>query len=82
MPEPGTAEVWLSCLPWFKFTGVVPPFDPIVTEPQLIWDKYEIIDEHVYINVMIMAHHGFVDGYHIGQLIECINEELDKISED
>lgn len=75
-------QVWYSCLPWFKFTGVVPPFDPSITLPQIIWDKYEIVDGHVYINAMIIAHHGFVDGYHIGQLIEYINEELNNISED
>ncbi len=75
-------EVWLSCLPWFKFSSVVVPFDKSITIPQIIWDKYEIIDNHVYINVMIMAHHGFVDGSHIGLLVKSINEELDKIDKE
>ena len=75
-------EVWLSCLPWFKFTGVVPPFDVNETTPQIIWDKYEITGDKVTINAMIMAHHGFVDGWHIAKLIESINKELDQISED
>ena len=80
--EEGLGEVWYSCLPWFKFTGVVPPYDPSITIPQIIWDKYEIVDDHVYINAMIISHHGFVDGYHIGQLIENINKELSELNED
>lgn len=74
-------SVWLSCLPWFKFTGVIPPFEPTLPIPQLIWDKVEIVDNHAYINLMIMAHHGFVDGSHIAKLIEYINQELDNIKE-
>ena len=80
--EEDCGEVWFSCTPWFKFTSVVPPFDPSITIPQMLWDKYEIVDGHVYINTLIMAHHGFVDGYHIGKLIEYINEELNNINED
>lgn len=75
-------QIWYSCLPWFKFTGVVPPYDVNVTVPQIIWDQFEIVDNHVYINAMIMAHHGFVDGSHIGNLITSINEELNNINED
>lgn len=77
-----SGQIWYSCLPWFKFTGVVPPYDVDVNVPQIIWDQLEIVDGHVYINAMIMAHHGFVDGSHIGKLINSINEELDIISKD
>lgn len=73
-------SVWLSCLPWFSFIGVVPPFEPKITIPQLIWDKVTLEDDHAYINLMIMSHHGFVDGSHIGKLIEYINEELNKLN--
>lgn len=75
-------QVWLSCLPWFKFTGVVPPFDKDESTPQIIWDKFEIVEGRVYINAMLMANHGFVDGFHFGKLIQYINEELDSIKED
>lgn len=82
MASENRGSVWLSCLPWFKFTGVVPPFEPSLPIPQLIWDKVEIENAHAYINLMIMAHHGFVDGIHIGTLVEYINEEIDCIKED
>ena len=72
-------EVWLSCEPWFNFSGIIPPFDKNISTPQLIWDKFIFDNEHVYVNLMIMAHHGFVDGSHIGALINNINEEISKI---
>lgn len=71
--------VWMSCEPWFNFSSVIPPFDKDITVPQLIWDKFIIENEHCYINLMIMVHHGFVDGYHIGKLIDKINEIIDNI---
>lgn len=82
MASEDRGSVWLSCLPWFKFTGVVPPFEATLPIPQLIWDKVEVENDHAYINLMIMAHHGFVDGSHIGELVEYINEEIDNIKED
>lgn len=71
--------VWFSCTPWFKFTSCIVPFDKTIDIPQIIWDKYEIVDGRVYVNAMIMAHHGFVDGSHIGALIKEINEELKEL---
>ena len=69
-------EIWLSCEPWFTFTGFIPPFDKEITIPQFIWDKYENIDGKYYIDLMIMVHHGFADGYHIGKFIELLNENI------
>lgn len=74
-------EVWLSCQPWYNFSGLIPPFDKSVTIPQMIWDKFSFEDNKCYINLMIMSHHGFVDGYHIGKLINKINEVISNISE-
>ncbi len=69
-------EVWLSCLPWFKFTSLIPPFDKNITIPQLIWDKFESEADKYYINLMIMTHHGFTDGYHIATLVDKINYHI------
>lgn len=69
------SEIWASCAPWFKFNSLVPPINKKVTIPQIIWDKYELKDGRYYIDIMIMIHHGFADGYHISQFLE----ELGKI---
>lgn len=75
------SEIWLSCEPWFQFTGVVPPFNKEITIPQVIWDKFSIEDGKCYIHMMIMIHHGFADGYHIGKFINTFKSLIDKIED-
>ena len=72
-------DVWVSCAPWFSFNGLVPPFKKEITIPQVIWDKYELVNDKYYMNVMIMIHHGFADGSHIGKFIDSLNEKIKNI---
>lgn len=69
-------EIWLSCEPWFSFTSFIPPFNKELSIPQFIWDKYENVDEKYYINLMIMVHHGFADGFHVGKFINLLKENI------
>ena len=69
-------EVLLSCAPWFKFSSLIPPINKEITIPQFIWDKYELDIDKYYVNLMIMVHHGFADGYHIGKFIEDLNKNI------
>lgn len=71
--------VWVSCVPWFNFSSCVPPIDKNVTIPQLIWDKFKFEDGRCYVNLMIMAHHGFIDGVHIGKYISEIEKVIGEI---
>lgn len=73
-------EIWLSCAPWFSFTSLIPPFNKEVTIPQFIWDKYECINEKYYVNLMIMVHHGFADGYHIGKFVNLLEENIKQLN--
>ena len=77
--EGGLNEAWVSCVPWFSFDSLIPPFKKDVTIPQFIWDKYENLDGKYYLNLMIMTHHGFTDGYHVGKFIELLNYYIDNI---
>ena len=69
-------EVWMSCVPWFEFNSAVPPFNKENTIPQFIWDKFKKENDIVKTNLMIMVHHGFVDGYHIGKFINLLQENI------
>ena len=71
--------IWVSCFPWAKFNGLVSPHDKSITIPQFIWDKYEEVNGEYYCNMMIMVHHGFADGYHVGMFIEKLNEYIEKL---
>lgn len=69
--------IWVSCFPWAKFNGLVSPHDKNITIPQFIWDKYEEVNGEYYCNLMIMVHHGFADGFHVGTFIERLNYYID-----
>lgn len=71
--------VWLTCQPWYHYNSLVPPFDIETINPQLVWDKFSFENDKCYINLTIIIHHGLVDGYHIGLLIDAINSEISNI---
>lgn len=71
--------IWVSCFPWAKFNGLVSPHDRSITIPQFIWDKYEENNGEYYCNMMIMVHHGFCDGYHVGSFIERLNKYISEL---
>lgn len=69
-------DIWLSCNPWCSFTSLIPTFSKEITIPQFIWDKYEKVNERYYTNLTIVVHHGFADGYHIGQFVNLLEENI------
>lgn len=73
-------EVWCSCEPWFEFLSVIPPFSNDITIPQFIWSKFYKEDNKTYTNLLIMIHHGFADGSHIGLYIEKLNKNIENFN--
>lgn len=71
-----SSAIWLSCLPWFSISSLIPPFDKNNTIPQFIWDKYEEIEGKYQLHLMILVHHGFADGYHVSEFLEILNKEI------
>lgn len=74
-------EIWFSYTPWFNISSLITPFDKNNTIPQFIWDKFIFENDKCYINLTIMVHHGFVDGYHIGIFLQKLNEIIDNLDE-
>ena len=72
-------EIWYSCVPWFNFSQVLTPFNKKVTIPQLIWDKFIFENDKVYVNLMIMVHHGFVDGFHLKEFLQTFEDIVKNI---
>ena len=69
-------EIWVSCAPWYEFTSLVTPYDKNVTIPQFTWGKFKEENGKFYTNLMIMVHHGFVDGNHIGIFLNKLNDKI------
>lgn len=72
-------EVWCSYVPWFNYSSIITPFSKEITIPQFMWDKFIFENNRVYINLTIMAHHGFVDGYHVGLFLNRFNEIINNL---
>ena len=72
-------EVWFSYVPWFNISSLITPYDKNNTIPQFIWDKFTHENEKYYINLTIMVHHGFVDGFHIAAFLKALEEIIENI---
>ncbi|MDO9629690.1 MAG: CatA-like O-acetyltransferase [Acholeplasmataceae bacterium] len=73
--------VYITTFPWAKYTQVshahnMDKYDAI---PRLVWGKFEEVNEKLMMPFSIEVHHAFVDGLHIGKLINMLQEQLDNI---
>ena len=75
-------EIWMSCEPWFEINSIVPPYNKDNTIPQFIWDKFKEKDGRITTNLMVMIHHGFMDGYQIGAFYKKLEDNINSIEGD
>ena len=72
--------IHFSAIPWINFTGLTHSrsFSFPDSCPKISWGK--LIDENGQktMSMAVMAHHGLVDGYHMGLFIEILQTELNK----
>lgn len=78
--QQGSDDVlYVSCVPWVKFTSISHPFkiDDTRSIPRITWGKYFQENSQWVMPVSIQLHHGLADGYHIGlffnHLQDCLN---------
>lgn len=82
IPSFNDGTVWLSCEPWFNFTGMITPINRKISIPEAIWDRFYFRDDKCYLHFMIKVHHGFVDGYHIGEFVNTFQQDIYEIEND
>ena len=69
-------EIWFSCVPWFSFNTLTPPYNHDLSIPIIIWDKFNNENGKITMNLMIMIHHGFMDGYQISMFYKKLEEKI------
>lgn len=73
---------FISNIPWLRFTAFTHPYSaryasiPIVTT-----GKYTHVGERVVMPVALQAHHGLVDGYHLGEFYRLMERNLAETDE-
>ena len=75
----GIDEVWFTCTPWCSFNAITPPYNKDNYIPQFIWDKFKKDNDKITTNLMVMVHHGFMDGYQLGLFFSKLQDLINSI---
>lgn len=72
--------IHFSAIPWINFTGLTHSRSYTLTDscPKVSWGKLMEENGKKTMSVAVMAHHGLVDGYHMGLFVEALQTELNK----
>ncbi len=77
--EGRTDLIYITCIPWVSFTNVshTISFNKDDAVPRLAWGKYFEEGDKILMPFSVQAHHSFVDGIHMGQYFDTLQEYLD-----
>lgn len=71
---------FISTIPWISFTGIVQPTPyPADSNPRFLIGKYFMSENKVLLPLSIQANHALVDGYHISQFLESLNNQISNL---
>lgn len=83
--ESDSGMVYISCLPWIDFEGVMQPMnignkDSI---PRIVWGKYikKSVDNYI-VHINIQVNHSFQDGWHIASFFHYLQERIYKMCDE
>ncbi len=70
--------VYITTFPWAKFTHASHPtnLDSKDAIPRIGWAKFEKVGQKMLMPFTIEVHHAFVDGFHVGKLINALENAL------
>lgn len=73
--------VYVTVFPWATYTHVTQAIQLNAKDaiPRIIWGKYRSINDKLMMPLTIEAHHSFVDGYHVGVLINKIEKKIENL---
>lgn len=75
--EPGRDDyLFLSSLPWVSFTAITHAmnYHPHDSVPRITWGKYFRQGDDVLMPLSVQVHHALVDGRHVGQFFQNIED--------
>ena len=66
---------FISTIPWVSYTSLVNLIPvPADSNPRIIWRKYFAQEDRVLLPVSVLRHHALVDGIHIAEFYDSLNE--------
>lgn len=72
--------LYYTTTPWISFTSLVHPINlhPVDSIPRISWGKYFESDKRLLLPHSVQAHHGLIDGLHVGKYFTLLQELLDQ----
>lgn len=77
--EPGRDDLlFITSIPWVSFTSFVHPIqmNPVESIPRISWGKYFEEGGKIKLPLSVQVHHALVDGLHVGQYFNNLQEIL------
>ena len=73
--------LFMSSIPWISFTSMqhAMSYHPCDSVPRIVWGKYFKEGDKIMMPLSVQVHHAVVDGRHVGQYFQRVNE-LSKIT--
>lgn len=79
-PSEDMALVITSYLPWMDIQSIHEPiFNKDESFIKIVYGKYEQIGDKYFLSISVRAHHGLVDGVHIGQFFNLLQKSIIEI---
>lgn len=75
--EPGRDDLlYITSIPWVSFTSITHPIqmNPVDSIPRISWGKYFEENGKIMLPVSVQVHHALVDGIHVGQFFNALQE--------
>lgn len=70
-----TELIFLSCIPWVRFTQVIQPAPiPADSNPRIMFGKFDPREDQVWMPLHIQCNHALVDGRHLGAFYQAFEE--------
>lgn len=76
-------QFYFTCIPWVSVKMMTHPMDknPSIYVPRAAWDKIVFHGDKITVNLNLVVHHAFVDGYPCAMAFLKVQEYLDKPEE-
>jgi len=77
--KPGDEWLFMTAIPWVSFTAFEHPMQlhPGDCIPRFAWGKFFQEGQRILMPLQVQAHHGLMDGLHIGRFYQRLQELLD-----
>ena len=78
--EEAQSLIFISTLPWISYSSLIQPVPiPADSNPRVTWGKYKEENGKVLIPVSTLCHHALVDGKHLADFYQALENKLNEI---